>query len=125
MHTPLAPALAAASGKVVHTARHSGVDRRLASPGVMSDSCTITGTRCSQAPYTTGTETKPPLENTTSGLSRPIRPAAFTLPASTRKGSVKFFTSKYRRSLPDGTLWYCTPGMRSISSRSMPSRVPM
>ena len=43
---------------------------------------------------TTGTLTKPPLENTTFGFSLPMTPMLWNAPAMTRKGSVKFFQSK-------------------------------
>ena len=92
--TPFLPICAAASGKVQHTLTARGVDSLLARPGVMSDSCSSTGTWCSHAPYTTGTDTKPPLENTMSGLIWRMSEAAWNAPCSTRNGSVKFFRSK-------------------------------
>ena len=64
---PFLPAAAAASGKVQHSALAKGTDRRLARPGVMSDSWISTGTPATAAPYTTGTDTKPPLEKTMFG----------------------------------------------------------
>ena len=71
-----------------------------ARPGVMSDSWETTGTLLRKAPITTGTATKPPLENTTSGFSSFIIFLASKIPLITLKGSVKFLISKYLLSLP-------------------------
>ena len=68
----------------------NGLHSLLASPGVRSLSWQSTGIRCSQAPNTTGTATKPPLENTTFGRIFPISRVDWNAPAITRKGSVKF-----------------------------------
>jgi len=72
----------------------NGIAIRLASPGVRSDSWMITGTPLSRAATTTGTDTKPPLENTRSGLIRRIRRKLCQMPFSTRNGSLKFCGSK-------------------------------
>ena len=57
------------SGKLQHTLVALGIASLLAKPGVISDSCIIAGTLQYFAARITGTETNPPLENTTSGLS--------------------------------------------------------
>ena len=57
------------SGKLQQTFLAPFMAILLASPGVISDSWMMAGTWQCFAASTTGTETKPPLENTTSGLS--------------------------------------------------------
>ena len=102
--TPLPLVYCTASGKVQHSTFAKGAQSRLARPGVMSDSWMTTGTPLNFAPYTTGTDTNPPLENTTLGFSLRMMPVAWRMPRITRKGSVKFLGSKYRRSLPTETV---------------------
>ena len=89
------------SGKLQHTFVAAGIASLLASPGVISDSWMMVGIWQRFAAWTTGTVTKPPLENTTSGCSFFNSFLASPKPFRTRKGSVKFFQSKYRRSLPE------------------------
>ena len=103
VYRPLGPASLAASGKVQHITVAKGAVSLLANPGVMSDSWHTMGTWFNFAPYTTGTETNPPLENTTFGFSLCTSRRAWSTPRITLKGSEKFFTSKYRRSLPQET----------------------
>ena len=50
---------------------------------------------------TTGTATKPPFENTTSGFSLDNILNAWQIPFITLKGSVKFLTSKYLLNFPE------------------------
>ena len=56
------------SGKLQHTFVALGIASLFARPGVMSDSWIIAGILQCFAARTTGTDTKPPLENTTSGF---------------------------------------------------------
>ena len=56
------------SGKLQHTFVALGMASLFARPGVMSDSWIIAGILQCFAARTTGTDTKPPLENTTSGF---------------------------------------------------------
>ena len=56
------------SGKLQHTFLATGMHILLARPGVMSDSWIMQGMPRVAAARTTGTDTKPPLEKTTSGL---------------------------------------------------------
>ena len=56
------------SGKFVHTLDAQGIQSLFASPGVISDSWMTQGIPLDFAAITTGTDTKPPLEKTTSGL---------------------------------------------------------
>ena len=56
------------SGKLQHTFVAFLIAILLASPGVISDSCMITGMCLCPAASTTGTDTKPPFENMISGL---------------------------------------------------------
>ena len=60
---------ASVSGKLQHTFVAFGIAMRLASPGVRSDSWMIAGIWQRLAASTTGTETKPPFEKTTSGFN--------------------------------------------------------
>ncbi|MNC29902.1 hypothetical protein D3C75_781700 [compost metagenome] len=125
VYTALSPLIClTVSGKLTHTRPAKGTDIRLASPGVISDSWIITGMPRSLAAMTTGTLTKPPLENTTSGFSRPSTRQASHTPLTTLKGSLKFFRSIYRRSLPDEIAWNGMP-VPSTMPRSMPSAEPM
>ena len=94
VRTPFGASSFAHSGNVVQTDLANGLHSLLASPGVISLSCITTGTPQMAAPKTTGTLTKPPLENTTFGFSLPMTPMLWNAPAMTRKGSVKFFQSK-------------------------------
>ena len=89
------------SGKFVQILVANLVAILLASPGVISDSCIMTGTFESAAAITTGTLTKPPFEKTISGEYFFIILLASKRPLSTLKGSVKFFKSKYLLSLPE------------------------
>lgn len=52
------------------------------------------------AAMTTGTDTKPPFENTTSGFTLLMMRLAWNMPPTTLNGSVRFFSEKYLRSLP-------------------------
>ena len=54
---------------VTHNLSQNGDANLLASPGVISDSCAITGIFFIEAAITTGTVTNPPFENITSGFS--------------------------------------------------------
>ena len=56
------------SGKFVQTRFAQGIQILFASPGVISDSWITQGIFLDLAASTTGTDTKPPLEKTTSGL---------------------------------------------------------
>ena len=88
------------SGKLQQTFRATGIQSLLASPGVISDSWITHGIFREAAARTTGTDTNPPLEKTTSGCSSFKILRASENPLSTRNGSEKFFRSKYRRNLP-------------------------
>ena len=55
------------SGKLQQTLAADGMQILLASPGVMSDSWMMVGILKCFAARTTGTDTNPPLEKTTSG----------------------------------------------------------
>ncbi|MPN20374.1 hypothetical protein SDC9_167753 [bioreactor metagenome] len=104
MFIPFSPLMyLTVSGKVVHTLLAKGMAILLARPGVMSDSCAITGTPFSFAPNTTGTATNPPLLNTTSGFIFLISAVASFTPFITLKTSVRFSFERYRLSLPDDT----------------------
>src|SRR5699024_2818401 len=89
------------SGKLQQTFVAKGIQILLASPGVISDSWIKVGIFFLLAAITTGTVTKPPLENTTSGFSSFISFLASMNPFRTRNGSVKFLTSKYRLNFPE------------------------
>ena len=65
-----------------------------ASPGVRSDSCIMAGTLQCFAAKTTGTETKPPLEKTTSGFIFFKSRIDCAYPFNTLNGSEKFLGSK-------------------------------
>ena len=56
------------SGKLQHTFFATGMQSLFARPGVRSDSCMMQGIFNDEAALTTGTDTKPPFENTTSGF---------------------------------------------------------
>ena len=81
------------SGKLVHTRCAHGMQILLARPGVISDSWITQGMWRNFAANTTGTDTNPPLENTTSGLILPNNRIAWPRPFTTLKGSLKFLTS--------------------------------
>ena len=66
------------SGKLQQTFAAEGMEILLARPGVISDSWIMTGTCCPLPARTTGTETKPPLENITSGSRILISLSCFT-----------------------------------------------
>ena len=66
----------------------------LARPGVRSLSWQRMGMRFAAAPRTTGTDTKPPLLNTTSGCSSRINFVAWRMPLMTLKKSVTFLKSR-------------------------------
>ena len=87
MHSNLA-------GQCQQTFVAEGMEILLARPGVISDSWIMTGTCCPLPARTTGTETKPPLENITSGSRILISLRASPIPLITRNGSVKFWTLK-------------------------------
>ena len=89
------------SGKLVQILVANLIAILLASPGVISDSCIITGIFESAAAMTTGTLTNPPFEKTISGEYFFIILFASKSPLSTLKGSVKFFKSKYLLSFPE------------------------
>ncbi|MPN40346.1 hypothetical protein SDC9_187882 [bioreactor metagenome] len=89
------------SGKVVHTFLANGEAILFASPGVMSDSWIITGMPLSFAPRTTGTATKPPLENTKSGFIFLMIFDASLIPLATLKTSLKLSFDIYLLSLPE------------------------
>ena len=88
------------SGKFVQTLTAHGMQILFASPGVISDSCIIHGILRDLAATTTGTDTKPPFENTTSGLIFLSRCLACASPLSTLNGSLRFLRSMYLRSFP-------------------------
>ena len=67
-----------------------GIAILFARPGVMSDSWIITGMWFFFAPSTTGTATKPPLENTKSGFNFFNRRFASLMPFSTLNTSLRF-----------------------------------
>ena len=71
-----------------------------ARPGVISDSWATTGIFLKEAATTTGTDTNPPFENTTSGFSFLIIYDASKTPFTTLNGSEKFFKSKYLLNYP-------------------------
>ena len=77
-----------------------GIQILLARPGVISDSCIIHGILLDLAASTTGTATKPPFENTTSGLIFPRICLAWARPFITLNGSLRFLISIYLRNLP-------------------------
>ena len=89
------------SGKLVHILVANLVAILFASPGVISDSCIITGIFKKAAAITTGTLTKPPFEKTISGEYFFIILFASKSPLRTLKGSLKFFKSKYLLSFPE------------------------
>ena len=82
------------SGKLQHTFFAPRIAILFASPGVISDSWIIAGIWQCFAARTTGTDTNPPLEKTTSGLSLRRMEIACPYPFNTLKGSEKFFQSK-------------------------------
>ena len=82
------------SGKLQHTFAADGMVSLLARPGVKSDSWQMTGICLRPAAITTGTDTKPPLENTTSGFNSFISFFASLKPLITRNGSEKLRRSK-------------------------------
>ena len=89
------------SGKLVQTFVANLVAILFASPGVISDSCMITGIFKKAAAITTGTLTKPPFEKTISGAYIFMIFFASKSPFTTLKGSLKFFRSKYLLSFPE------------------------
>ena len=89
------------SGKLQQILDAEGMHNLLARPGVMSDSWIIAGILQFFAATTTGTVTNPPFEKMTSGFNCFRSFLASLNPFRTRNGSVKFFTSKYRRSFPE------------------------
>ena len=88
------------SGKFVHTLTAHGIHILFASPGVISDSCMIHGIFLDFAATTTGTDTNPPFENTTSGLIFLRSFLACANPFNTLNGSLIFLRSIYLRSFP-------------------------
>ena len=78
------------SGKVAQITLAEGIAILFARPGVMSDSWIITGMWFFFAPSTTGTATKPPLENTKSGFNFFNRRFASLMPFSTLNTSLRF-----------------------------------
>ena len=88
------------SGKLQHILVAAEKLSLFARPGVISDSWMMTGTWFFFAAHTTGTETKPPFENTMEGLSSLMIRFASPKPFSTLNGSVKFCREKYLRSFP-------------------------
>ena len=92
----------AVSGKLVSTAAQPRAIRRLASPGVRSDSCVTTGSPSERAASATGRATYPPLENTPSA---PAACSAFFAARTLwgkRKGSPAFFHTPARTNLTAG-----------------------
>ena len=79
------------SGKLQHIFVAPRIAILLARPGVISDSCIITGICLWLAARTTGTDTNPPFEKTISGLIFLINFLDWKYPAITRNGSVRFF----------------------------------
>ena len=79
---------------VTHNVLRNGRERRLARPGERSDSWATTGIRSSHAATTVGNATKPPLENTTSGLRRHRMRKACSTPQGTRNASTALAREK-------------------------------